>query len=374
MSTQLTNDQIKAKKEFEVADKLASQANESAHAANIALKKYKEENDRLTNWKSIMATAPVVLFTIIFFIVSVGEYMVSKEIYREFNDNYPWLIAIVFFVAGVFISEFLVYKIFKQKRNWKRYELNRDPNNDSLTDDEKSNAVQKVTTNYFIFGVLLGTLLIGAIGFLSFKRVQGELAAGMRESGFGVMDLMPVLLYIIEIISGAFILYLIKQISLSFRVKSFLKKFNNNIQETNLNTGKAIKKYQDAEKLNFDPFHLTVSDNIHTVYHRNKVFTLDNKEEYVTVTPKMNDVFNILLVDKDKNPLSMDIAIITDYKYTAKGSTNREGRLSLEIEGTFPGDSVKQIFIRESANATKYETVKGDYDLDKKKVHQIILS
>ncbi len=78
--------------------------------------------------------------------------------------------------------------------------------------------------------------------------------------------------------------------------------------------------------------------------------------------------------DKDKNPLSMDIAIITDYKYTAKGSTNREGRLSLEIEGTFPGDSVKQIFIRESANATKYETVKGDYDLDKKKVHQIILS
>jgi len=366
-----SSQQIKAKKEFEVADTFAKKANDAVHTANSAFKEYTTEKDRLDNWKSIMSTAPVVLFTVIFFIVSFGEYMVSKEIYREFNDRFPW--AIVFFIAGVFVSEFLVYKMFKQKRNWKRYEMDRDSNNDNLTDDEKEASIKKVTNNYFIFGLILGLLLISTIGFLSYKRVQEELAAGMRESGFGVMDIMPVLLYIIEIISGSFILYLLKQIGLSREVTNLYEKYNNNILTTNTLTGKAVKKYQDAEKLNYDPFNLTISDNIHTVFHRHKTVTLDNKEEYIKEVTKLNDFFNINLIDKEGKPLSRDVAVITNYKFTAKGSTDVSGKLTLQIEGTYSGDSVKQIFIRESSNALEYETVNGDYDLDKEKVHTVII-
>jgi len=126
------NDQlIRANKEFKVADDLASSASVAAHKANSVLTEHKSEKERLTNWKSIMSTAPVMAFTVIFVVVSIGEYLVSKEIYREFNEKWPWAIAIVFFVAGLFVSEFIVYKLFGQKRAWKKYELKRDPNNNN---------------------------------------------------------------------------------------------------------------------------------------------------------------------------------------------------------------------------------------------------
>jgi len=368
------NDQlIRANKEFQVADALASNASKHAHSANGILETYKSENGRLTNWKSIMSTAPVMAFAVIFIIVSIGEYLVSKEIYREFNEKWPWAIAIVFFVAGLFVSEFIVYKLFGQKRAWKKYELKRDPNNNSKTNDEIDYSIKKITNNYFIFGVILGLLIIAAIGFLSYKRVQGELAAGMRETGFGIMDFMPVILYIIEIISGAFIWYLIKKTGLSIHVKKLWKKFSHFATACNRDTAASIKKYQDAERENYDPFKVQLSDNVHTAFYRNNSFTLDNKEKYVSVPTKMNDYFNIHLIDKDGTPLRRHITIITDYKFTASGSTNAEGKLTLEIEGTFPSDSCKRIFIRQSADTDEFISINEEYDLDVDKWHDVIL-
>ncbi len=364
---------IRANKEFQVADALASNASKNAHKANGILENFKSENERLKNWKSIMSTAPVMAFTVIFFIVSIGEYLVSKEIYREFNEKWPWAIAIVFFVAGLFVSEFIVYKLFGQKRAWKKYELKRDKNNNSKTNDEIDYSIKKITNNYFLFGALLGILIIAAIGFLSYKRVQGELAAGMRETGFGIMDFMPVILYIIEIISGAFIWYLIKKIGLGMYVKKLWKNFSHFTVACNRDTAASIKKYQDAEHENYDPFKVQLSDNIHTAFYRNNSFTMDDKEKYVSIPTKMNDFFNIHLIDKDGNPLRRHITIITDYKFTASGSTNADGKLTLEIEGTFPSDSCKRIFIRESANSEEYISINEEYDLSKEKVHDVIL-
>jgi hypothetical protein len=368
------NDQIiRATKEFQAADKLASGASRSAHKANSVLETYKSQSERLKNWKSIMSTAPVVAFTVIFIVVSIGEYLVSKEIYREFNEKWPWAIAIVFFVAGLFVSEFLVYKLFGQKRSWKRYELKRDENNNSKTNDEIDLSIKKITTNFFIFGLVLGLLIIAAIGFLSYKRVQGELAAGMRETGFGIMDFMPVILYIIEIISGAFIWYLIKQLGLGFTVKKLWKRFSSFVLSCYRDTAASIKKYQDAEQENYDPFQVQLSDNIHTAFYRNNSFTLDNKEKYISTPKKMNDYFNLNLIDKDGQPLRRHITIISDYKFTASGSTNADGKLTLEIEGTFPGDSCKRIFIRQSADTEEFIAISEEYDLDVKKVHDVII-
>ncbi len=369
------NDQlIRANKEFKAADTLASNASKLAHKANNALEMYKSASERLNNWKSIMSTAPVTALTVIFFIVSIGEYMVSREIYREFNEKWPWAIAIVFFVAGLFVSEFIVYKLFEQKRAWKKYELKRDKNNNSKTNDEIDASIKKITNNYFVFGALLGLLIIAAIGFLSYKRVQGELAAGMRETGFGIMDFMPVILYIIEIISGAFVWYLIKKIRLGIDVTNLWEKFSNYTVACSKDIAAAIKKYQDAERENYDPLKVQLSDNIHTAFYRNNSFTLDDKEKYISIPTKMNDYFNIRLIDKDGNPLRRHVTIITDYKFTASGSTNEEGKLTLEIEGTFPSDSCKRIFIRQSANTEEFISINEEYDLDVNKWHDVILS
>jgi len=367
------NEQVKATKEFLAADKLARAANDASHHAKVALKDWKEEKYRLDNWKSIMSTAPVVLFSIIFVLVSIGEYYISKEIYREFSRKMPWLIAIVFFVAGVFVSEFLVYKIFKQKRDWKRFEIDRDPNNNNLTDDEKSNMIKKITNNFFIFGLILGILLVTAIGFLSYKRVQGELAANMRTSGFGIMDTMPMLLYVVEIITGAFVLYLLKEIGQIIKVKGLWKKFNKMTLLTHKLSTDAIKKYLDAEKLDYDPFNVPLTDNIHTTFYRNINKSVDNKEDYIQEPEEMEDVFNLLLIDENGNPLQRQINIITNYKFSLSGSTNNEGRLALRFEKTFPGDSVKNIFIRKTAEDKDYISINGNYDLDRDTVHKVII-
>jgi len=368
------NDQlIRANKEFKVADDLASSASVAAHKANSVLTEHKSEKERLTNWKSIMSTAPVMAFTVIFVVVSIGEYLVSKEIYREFNEKWPWAIAIVFFVAGLFVSEFIVYKLFGQKRAWKKYELKRDPNNNNKTNDEIDASIKKITNNYFVFGAILGLAIIAAIGFLSYKRVQGELAAGMRETAFGIMDFMPVILYVIEIISGAFIWYLFKKINLACKVNKLWKRFTKFVLSCSNNTASAIRKYQDAEQENYDPLKVQLGDNIHTAFYRSNSFTLDDKEKYVSVPQKIDDYFNINLMDKDGNPLRRHITIITNYKFTASGSTNAEGKLSIEIEGTFPRDSCRQIFVRESANADEFVSISEEYDLDKDKVHDVII-
>lgn len=368
-----SSQQIRAKKEFEIADTIARKANKFANDANLFYQEYTEQKDRLYNWKNIMATAPVLLFTIIFIIVSIGEYLVSKEIYREFNDKVPWLIAVVFFISGVFISEFLAYKMFRQKREWKFFEQKRDRNNLTKTDDELHSIIKKFTNNSFIFGLILGVLLVAAIGFLSYKRVQTEILANMRESGFGVMDLMPVLLYIIEIISGAFVLYLLKETGLVLRVKRLFKNFNQSAISCNELTGQAILKYQDAEKENYDPLEVMVSENIHTVFHRHNNYSTDNLLENVGIPTKMNDVFNVLLKNANNEPIRKHITVITDYKFSASGTTNTEGRLALEIVGTYPNDSVKHIFIKDAATSEQYKRIAGDYDLDENKVHELII-
>jgi hypothetical protein len=367
------NQQIRAKKEFEAADLIAQSANKAANDANVTLLDYKEQKDRLDNWKNIMATAPVFLFTVIFIIVSIGEYLVSKEIYREFNSKVPWLIAIVFFIAGVFVSEFLAYKMFRQKREWKFYEQKRDRNNLTKTDGEIETNIKKFTLNSFIFGVVLGLALISAIGFLSFKRVQGELAAGMRESGFGVMDIMPVLLYIIEIISGAFVLYLLKETGLVMKVKGLNKKFNTLVGSCNALTGKAVLKYQDAEKENYDPLEVMVSENIHTIFHRHNSRNISDKEKYITPANKFDDTFNIVLKDKEDKPIKRNVTVITDYKFSASGVTQANGKLTLIIVGTYPDDSVKHIFVKESSNSEDFQRITGDYDLDVNKEHELIV-
>jgi len=367
------NQIIRAKKEIEEADRLAARANASTQNARELLEEYKKQKERLENWKRIMSTSPVTIFTIFFIVTSIAEYYFSKEIYREASDKFPWIVAIGLFVAGIGISELIAYKLDKNKRAWKRYEMDRDPTKLSLTDDEKEAEIRKFTNWRFAIGAILGIIFLTAIGYMSKLRVEEEIAIGLRESKFGLMDLLPVLLYMFEIFFGIYIVYLFKKFRLSLYVKKLEKKFDQTVANVSELTRKAIRKIDDAVREGINPFDFNSSDNLHTATYRNKRFTLDNKEEYIAEAEPMEDVFNIKLVDTEGNPLKMNVSILTDYKITMSGSTNDEGMLSMHIEKTYPLDSVKKIFIRKNASADEYVVVEGNYDLDKNKVHNIII-
>ncbi len=367
------NQIIRAQKEIEEADRLAAKANASTQNARELLTEYNQQKERLDNWKKIMSTSPVIIFTVFFIIVSITEYLFSKEIYREVSDQFPWIVAIGLFAAGIGISEMIAYKLDKNKRAWKKYEIDNDPNKDNLTNDEKEAEIESFTRSRFIFGVILALFLLVGIGYMSKLRVEEEIMAGIRESKFGLMDILPVLLYLFEIIFGIYVVYLFKKIKLGLYVNKLRKKFDQTVAKVSELTRLAIRKIDDAIREDINPFEFNSSDNLHTATYRNKRFTLDNKEEYIAEAQHMEDVFNIQLFDTQNNPLEMNISVLTDYKITMSGSTNKDGHLSLHIEKTYPLDSVKKIFIRKSASADEYIVVEGNYDLDKNKVHKIVI-
>ena len=169
---------------------------------------FNRQSERLKNWKSIMSTAPVLAMNAAFIPVCIAEYYFSKEIYRNINEEVPWSIAVGFIAIGIVISEMLVYKIFKQKRNLKFYELrHQDDTNIDQPDDMLHRSVKQYSNQMFIIGIILAVGIIGLLYYFSNYRVQFEISAGTRATDgngkaipFGVQDLMPVGLYFFEII------------------------------------------------------------------------------------------------------------------------------------------------------------------------------
>ncbi len=367
------NRDIKANKEFSVAEKWAHEAEKKIAEARKLLEEYKIQSERLENWKRIMSTSPVAILTVIFIVVAIVEYLISRKLYMEFNRYIPYIIALGFFAVGIFLSELMVYFLSANKREWKLYEMNRNPHLDHLTDDEKQLKVKKSARNSFWIGVMVSIVLLVAIGYLSKQRVLYEINAGMRNNGFGIMDSVPIILYAVELGTGMFVVYLFNRLSLGIKVSRLWKKFNKNVDEAHRFTANAVKKYQDAEKLQYDPFRHNVSDSVHEAFYRHAHRSIEDKEQYIEPVETVRDVFNVKFVDQNGNPLSKVFHVVTDYKFSASGATNGNEPFALVIDKTFPGDAVQHIYVKDNSETKDYVTITGHYELDKNQVHTIIL-
>jgi hypothetical protein len=371
----------RANKYYNIADDYARKASHLLDEANNVYNTYLEEKVRLENWKQIMSTTPVRLFAAIFIIVSIVEYLISMKIYEEFSSRTPWIVAIAFFAIGLVVSEFIVYKFSSAKREWKKYEMKRDRNTKDLITPEVESKIQKYTNKRFISGIILGIALVTAIGFLSYKRVQFEIMADLRPENlqFGIMDGMPVILYIVEIISGFYIWYLIKEWNLFIKVKRLKNNFDNIVETVNNFSSKAVDNFHQAEKEGLNLFELTtnISENIHNAFYRTKRLTLDDKARYIKPPEKYierhhENVVNFSIKnDKGELVKNKNIKLITEYKFTQSGGINDEGNFTAVFEGTFPGDSVRRVCIENGNNKI---TLEGNWDLDAEVIHTIIVN
>ena len=142
---------------------------------------FKKQHKRLQHWKSIMSTAPVLALTIAFIPVCIAEYYFSREIYRDINEISPWAIALGFICIGIVISEFLVYKLFSQKREWKMYEMRHQNELNNFETNESINSKVKTYANLmFIIGLILASGIIFLLYKFSVARVDKEVAAGAK--------------------------------------------------------------------------------------------------------------------------------------------------------------------------------------------------
>ncbi len=362
----------RALRHYEKANQNALTADAQTAEARKTIKEYNDQKDRLNKWEQIMSMEPVSIFMFIFIAVAIAEFIFSYEIYREMIPRAPYVMAIAFFGVGILLSELIVYLYSKRKRELKLYEAKRNPLNADKIDSDLKKSIKKDAVIYFILGIVGAIALLIVIYKFSISRALLEISSGERTSKVGIQDWLPLILYAFEIFLGIYFFYFFKKIAIQLKVSKLNRKLEKLINSIKENTAEAINNYQQAEKENYDPFALAISDDLNTAYYRKINKSIEDKEEYVNIEPKTEDYFNVKLVDTKGNPLSKHISIITKYKFTDTGYSDKEGNCKIILE-TYPNDSVQYIFIRNAANSAEYKTIIANYDLNKNEIYTLII-
>lgn len=371
-NTNLTNPQDeRAQNEFELAKQYAFKSNSSWEKAGEFYSKVKQLENRLTNWKNILSTAPILAMNVAFIPICIAEYFFSREIYREIAPKAPWAIAIGLISFGVVISEFLVYKLFPQKRDWKKYELRKQNENKShLTDEHIESEVNKYSNNMAIIGTILSIVIIALIYFFSKERASREIEGGIRENPFGIQDLMPIGLYVFEILTGCFIWYSIRKISNSITLH-FLKK-NLNREKKNTMDFSALfeKKLKDAEEFGINKLENvnSLNTNVNALLYRS---TLQFTDDETFFKEPAKETYNISLQFHNAGiPLKINnVDIYTQFKVALSVSTNSDGKAMLKLD-TYPGDKIVKIILTRNIDNNKVtREITGSYSISEKEIN-----
>lgn len=305
---------------------------------------FKKQHKRLQHWKSIMSTAPVLALTIAFIPVCIAEYYFSREIYRDINEISPWAIALGFICIGIVISEFLVYKLFSQKREWKMYEMRHQNELNNFETNESINSKVKTYANLmFILGLILASGIIFLLYKFSVFRVDQEVAAG-RQNPFGVQDYLPVGLYLFEILTGFFVWYTIRLFYLIIKVYVYKKMlYNAKLKCAELST-MAIKKLEDAEEFGLNLFDEDTKPekDFCTAAYRNKESVFSDDECFFTEPQILSNTISFIIKNKGNTVPDCKVFIKTEFKYLESKSTNSDGLVTFKFD-SFPNDAVIDI-------------------------------
>jgi hypothetical protein len=95
---------------YNQAEGFAIKANELAADAREKYIIFKNLTAKIKKWDEIMEHNPMIIFSIIFVIVAIGEYFVSVDLYIDLLPRFPWIIPLaiigisVVFHIGLLIS------------------------------------------------------------------------------------------------------------------------------------------------------------------------------------------------------------------------------------------------------------------------------
>ncbi|MCB0778507.1 MAG: hypothetical protein KDC03_03000 [Flavobacteriales bacterium] len=358
----------RAKKEYDLAADAASTANTIAGQARVVRKEQLELEERLRNWDSIMSTVPYQILTIIFIIVCVVEYYFSREIYREMPGGHPIAYALGFIAVAVFISELLVLRLVHHKRIWKRYELRRDPNHADLLDEEMEAKVKRQADQQALFGVLLLIGMCTLLFYFSLRRVELEQQAGERVGGFGPEDIAPIVLYVVEVLTGLFVWYLLRRSYLGWKKGSLARRFRKLVTQCADITAQAVKKLKDAVHAGYDTSDM--SDNLREAVFRDRLRDENEADTYVAPIPRTKRTARLILLSGGAQVDGL-VTAYTEFHAVSSGGTTA-GRIDLVLD-TFEGDTVCRIVVQEGGVGNGEKEITGSFTLDSADPHRILL-
>jgi hypothetical protein len=359
-----------AKSYYKQAEVNALKANELAADAREVREALHKEREILDRWADIMSHNPITIFTIIFVLVSVGEYLISLELYTDLLPRAPFIIPLVIIGISIVISHWLAYKFVPGLRLMEYDEKRRSPLHQSKTDEHIQAEVDRKSNITFYLGLLAAIGITIFIFFMSKERVDREIAAGMREKGFGFYDALPVLFYIAEIITGVYVIYLLKRLRRILKASSLQGKLENLMRSVAQHTENTISNFERAEAEGFNILEKTISESIHIAYFRNKNCNPSDEENYIAEPQNLPLAvkFRITRADKAK-ALNATVHIHTEYNYAATAASDDSGLVEHNLS-SFAGDTVKKLIVEFSDGANCEDT--GVYQTGNTNPHTVL--
>lgn len=360
---------------YSISDEVASRANSASKKARDAFEILKPDEEKLSQWDKIMSNAYVVPFTIAFIVICILEYYFSREIYRDILPQAPWVIGIGIIFISIVIAELLVGMLSSHIRNKRFYEEKKILSNASSPESDIRGGVYKHARGQFVFGVILFIAIGAAIFYFSKERVSREIAAGIRESVFGIQDILPVLFYVLEVLAGLFVFYLFKRSVLALKNRSNRKKYSKEVEIARLHTSETCKYFDNAEKEGYNTFLDDVSNNIHLGFYRNKHQNTNQQHlNYVNEPEKEAQHFKAKFLNVNGEPAQVTIDVLTEYKFKESKTSDANGLIELIIN-SYPEDQIKQFRITyfNTASEKVIEDISGNYSLNNDVPYEIIL-
>lgn len=361
---------------YSISDEVAARANSASKRARDTFEILKPNEEKLSQWDKIMSNAYVVPFSIAFVVICILEYYFSREIYRDILPQAPWVIGIGIIFISIVIAELLVGILSSHIRNKRFFEEKKILSNKSKPDSDIRKGVLKHAKGQTIFGFVLFVAIGAAIFYFSKERVAREIAAGIRESAFGIQDVLPVLFYVLEVLAGLFVFYLFKRSVVAISNWRNRKRYSKEVEFSRLHTSESCKYFDDAEKKGYNTFLDDVSNNIHLGFYRNKhQNTNQQHKNYVDEPEKVLQRFKAKFLNLNEKPLKVTVDVLTEYKFKSSKTSDANGIIDLEIN-SYPEDQIKQFRITyfDDNNQKKIEDISGNYSLDNESVYEVTLS
>ncbi|WP_054852459.1 hypothetical protein [Olleya sp. ITB9] len=360
---------------YSISDEVAARANSASKRARDTFEVLKPEEAKLNQWDKIMSNAYVVPFTISFIVICILEYYFSREIYRDILPQAPWVIGIGIIFISIVIAELLVGMLSAHTRNRRFFEDKKILANASTPDSDIIRGVYKHARGQFIFGSILFIAIGGAIFYFSKERVAREIAAGIRESAFGIQDILPVLFYILEVLAGLFVFYLFKRSVVAYKNYSNRKKYSKEVEIARQHTSESCKYFDNAEKKGYNTFLDDVSNNLHLGFYRNKHQNTNQQHlNYVNEPEIEQQFFKAKFLNVNGQAVQVTIDVLTEYKFKESKTSDASGLIELTIN-SYPQDQIKQFRITyfNSNDDKVVEEISGNYSLNNDVPYEIIL-
>jgi len=361
---------------YTISDEVAARANSAFKRARDTFNILKPNEEKISQWDKIMSNAYVVPFTISFLVICVLEYYFSREIYRDILPQAPWVIGIGIIFISIVIAELMVGMLSSHTRNKRFFEEKKIATNASKPDSDIIKGVFKHARGQFVFGVILFIAIGGAIFYFSKERVAREIAAGIRESAFGIQDILPVLFYVLEVLAGLFVFYLFKRSVVAIGNWKKRKKYSKEVEYSRAHTSESCKYFDNAEKKGYNTFLDDVSNNIHLGFYRNKQQNTNQEHlNYVSEPEKEIQNFKAKFATVSGKSLKVTIDVLTEYKFKESKTSDENGMITLAIN-SYPEDQIKQFRITyfNENNEKTIEDISGNYSLNNETPYDIQLN